>query len=197
VPESCWRGSRGPAVVVTVVAALVLALLAGAVPAQARAIQAARGRYPAAIEPLAGYQPQTTCSPTAKPGVADFSRRLLRAYPTTRSLGIVRACSVGGRSEHKEGRAFDWGVSARSAADRARVAKVVTWLTRADTFGNRFAMARRLGIQYLIWNRKIWGSYSAASGWRKYTGANSHRDHVHISFKRGAGDGTPLVDRCS
>ena len=43
-------------------------------------------------------------------------------------------------------------------------------------------MARRLGIQYLIWNRKIWGSYSAASGWRKYTGANSHRDHVHISF---------------
>jgi hypothetical protein len=181
VPETSAPQRGTPAALATVLL-LVGALLVSAVPAQARAIQAARGRYPAAIEPLAGYQPQTSCSPTAKPGVADFSRRLLRAYPSTRSLGIVRACAVGGRSEHKEGRAFDWGVSARSAADRARVAKMITWLTRADKFGNRFAMARRLGIQYLIWNRRIWGAYAADAGWRKYSGANPHTDHVHISF---------------
>jgi len=180
VPESHRRsGSRA---IAAVVVAVVLALLTSALPAQARAVQAARARYAAPIEPLAAYQPQTTCSPTAKPGVADFSRRLLRAYPSTRSLGIVRACSVGGRSEHKEGRAFDWGVSARSAADRARVAAVVAWLTKTDSYGNRYAMARRLGIQYLIWNHRIWGTYAASSGWRRYSGANPHTDHVHISF---------------
>ena len=43
-------------------------------------------------------------------------------------------------------------------------------------------MARRLGIQYVIWNHKIWGAYSASAGWRKYTGADPHTDHVHISF---------------
>ena len=56
------------------------------------------------------------------------------------------------------------------------------WLVKTDKYGNRYAKARRLGIQYLIWNHKIWGSYSASSGWRKYTGANPHTDHVHISF---------------
>ena len=34
----------------------------------------------------------------------------------------------------------------------------------------------------MIWNHKIWGAYSASAGWRKYTGANPHTDHVHISF---------------
>lgn len=185
MPESHPRsGSRTTtALLIATAISLLATLLGSAVPAQAAAVKAARASYPKAIEPLAQYQAQTTCSPTAKPGVADFAARLLRAYPTTRSLGIVRACSVGGRSEHKEGRAFDWGgLNAARAADRDRVTRFTTWLFKADRYGNRYAMARRLGIQYVIWNRKIWGSYSAGAGWRKYTGANSHRDHVHISF---------------
>ena len=114
--------------------------------------------------------------------MVDLSRRLLRAYPGTRSLGIVRACSVGGRSEHKEGRAFDWGgLRASSAADRAKVNNFTTWLFATDK-DQPPAMARRLGIQYVIWNKRIWGSYNASAGWRPYTGANKHTDHVHISF---------------
>lgn len=160
----------------------VASLLGLAGPAQAGAIAKPRTRYNASIEPLAAYQAQTVCSPRAKAGVWDFSTRLLRRYPTTRSLGIVRACSAGDRSEHKEGRAFDWAVSASDAGDRQRVARVMKWLLKTDRHGNRFAMARRLGIQYMIWNRKIWGSYAADSGWRKYSGASSHSDHVHFSF---------------
>ena len=177
-------GSRTTAALLSSLLAVVLAVttLGTATPADAAAIKTARLRYSAAIEPLAGYQAQMTCSPIAKPGVTDFSRRLLRAFPTTRSLGIVRACSAGGRSEHKEGRAFDWGVTVRSAADRKRVAAVMTWLLKTDRFGNRYAMARRLGIQYMIWNRRIWGSYAADSGWRRYRGASPHTDHVHFSF---------------
>ena len=114
--------------------------------------------------------------------MANFASRLLAAYPTTRSLGIVRSCSAGGLSEHKEGRAFDWGVSAKTPGGRAKAARFLTWLLKKDKYGNEYAMARRLGIQYVIWNRKIWGSYNASRGWRKYTGANPHTDHVHISF---------------
>jgi hypothetical protein len=45
-------------------------------------------------------------------------------------------------------------------------------------------MARRLGVMYIIWNGRIWGSYRAAEGWRSYGGANPHTDHVHFSFSR-------------
>jgi hypothetical protein len=178
-PRSHPRFSARLLIALLLVLAGVLTMVQPASAAPARA----RSWYPRAIEPLARYQPQTTCSPTAKPGVVDLSRRLLRAYPGTRSLGIVRACSVGGRSEHKEGRAFDWGgLRASSAADRAKVHNFTAWLFATDKYGNRRAMARRLGIQYVIWNKRIWGSYNASAGWRPYTGANKHTDHVHISF---------------
>lgn len=185
MPESHPRsGSRTTTALLSTATtlALLVGLLGLAVPSQGAAVKAARLRYAAAIEPLAAYQAQTTCSPRAKPGVTDFAARLLKAYPSTRSLGIVRACSAGARSEHKEGRAFDWAVSARSAGDRAKVTRLLAWLFRSDKYGNEYAMARRLGIQYVIWNRKIWGSYAAGSGWRKYSGSSSHTDHVHFSF---------------
>jgi hypothetical protein len=170
-----------------VVGVLAWALVTGTlvvlapVPAQARVPKSAF-RYTAAIEPLARYVGQTTCSPAPKAGTTAFANMLLRTYPGSRNLGISRSCSVGGRSEHKEGRAFDWGVSVYDASDRASVDALMTWLLKADAYGNRNAMARRLGIQYMIWNRRIWGAYAAGSGWRRYTGANAHTDHVHFSF---------------
>jgi peptidoglycan hydrolase-like protein with peptidoglycan-binding domain len=47
------------------------------------------------------------------------------------------------------------------------------------------ANARRLGIMYMIRDKRIWGAYSASAGWRPYecsgvTGC--HQDHVHFSF---------------
>jgi hypothetical protein len=138
--------------------------------------------YTAPIELYAPYSPQTTCSPTAKPGVVAWRDQLLRTYSWTRSLGIVRGCDVGGRSEHKEGRALDWGVNASSARDAAAVRDVMAWLFASDRYGNRHAMMRRLGIQYIIWNRQIISSYNIGAGWRAYTGASPHTDHVHFSF---------------
>jgi hypothetical protein len=45
--------------------------------------------------------------------------------------------------------------------------QVFNWLFRADPRGRRFAMARRVGVMYIIHNRHIWGSYRAAEGWRR------------------------------
>lgn len=135
------------------------------------------------IDDLAGYDGQSICSPTDKPGVVAFKQRVLAAYPGTGAGGISRACHIGGTSEHKEGRAWDWMVDASDPADRAKADEVIEWLLREDKYGNDHAMARRLGIMYLIWNRRSWSTWG---GWESYctssTGCSPHTDHVHFSF---------------
>jgi hypothetical protein len=130
------------------------------------------------IDAYASYVGQSTCSGTSKPGVVAFKNLVLATYPCTSSGGIVRGCSVGGTSEHKEGRAWDWMVNAPSTA----VDSMLGWLLATDSFGNKHAMARRLGIMYMIWNRKMWRAYRPNDGWQAYTGSNPHTDHVHFSF---------------
>jgi hypothetical protein len=58
----------------------------------------------------------------------------------------------------------------------------MTWLLAPDELGNDGAMARRLGVMYVIWDSRIWRSYQAARGWQPYSGASPHTDHVHLSF---------------
>ncbi|MEU3597441.1 hypothetical protein ABZ714_01695 [Streptomyces sp. NPDC006798] len=132
------------------------------------------------IDDYAAYQGQRTCDPAAKPGVAEFKDLVLATYPSTTNMGISRACGSGGQSEHKEGRAWDWGVSAATQAGIAN--EVLDWLLATDRHGNRHALARRLGIMYIIWNRRIWEAYRADRGWTAYSGPNPHTDHVHLSF---------------
>jgi hypothetical protein len=134
------------------------------------------------IEGYARYEPQTTCDPTPKPGTVALRNLLLSRYPNTQSFGISRACDVGGVSEHKEGRAFDWGANVNSAAQRASVDSFLAALFATDSYGHKDALARRLGVMYVIWNQQIWGAYNADAGWRPYSGDSPHTDHVHISL---------------
>jgi len=154
------------------------------------AVPTAPVRLPVAIEGFATYQKQTKCSPTAKPGTVKLKNILLKTYPGTRNLGISRSCSAGGVSEHKEGRALDWGVKVWVPSEKAKAQAFLTWLLKTDSRGRKAANARRLGVMYVIWNKKIWGAYAANSGWRTYNGSNPHRDHVHISLSRAGGAGT-------
>jgi hypothetical protein len=85
---------------------------------------------------------------------------------------------VGGKSEHKEGRAWDWGIQYPHPAADA----LLNWLLAPDQHGNQHAMARRFGIMYMIWNYKIWKAYQPEKGWQTYTGSSPHTDHVHFSF---------------
>jgi hypothetical protein len=142
-----------------------------------------------AIEGLAAYEPQRTCDGTAKPGTLALRNLLLKDSPGTRNLGIVRGCSIGGRSEHKEGRAFDWGVSALRTVEKADADAFVTKVLATDEHGNRFALARRMGVMYMIWNQRIWSAYRAADGWRPYHGASPHKDHVHLSLSWAGAQG--------
>jgi hypothetical protein len=134
------------------------------------------------IEALAPYQGQTHCDAVAQPGVAAFRDLVLKSYPGTGDSGIVRACHVGGASEHKDGRAWDWRVNTANAAQVEQVEDLMTWLLATDDHDNTLSMARRLGVMYMIWDSRIWKSYQADKGWQPYTGASPHTDHVHFSF---------------
>ncbi len=138
------------------------------------------GGFSRGVEGYTSYVGQSTCDPSAKSGVTAFKDLLLATYPCTASYGIVRACNVGGTSEHKEGRAFDWGVSAFTQKHVAD--SLIQWLLATDAQGNKHAMARRLGIMYMVWNKQIWRSYRSPDAWSAYTGSNPHTDHVHFSF---------------
>ena len=43
-------------------------------------------------------------------------------------------------------------------------------------------MAKRFGINYIIWNRQMWRAYDPGRGWAPYYGVSPHTDHIHFSF---------------
>jgi peptidoglycan hydrolase-like protein with peptidoglycan-binding domain len=136
---------------------------------------------PREIDPAPEYQPQTGCAAKAMPGIVRLRALALTTYGRGGSSPATpRACTDGGTSEHKDGRAWDWMVSVSNQADRAAAADFLSWLTGPGPSGQKGEMAARLGVMYVIYNHKIWAGYSP--GWRLYTGADPHTSHVHISL---------------
>ena len=179
----------------------VVALVTAALPALAMPSQAATPvptptspfTYTAAIEDPAAYDGQTICSPAPKPGTLKLRSLLLTTYGPA-SADISRPCSQGGQSEHKEGRAIDWMLSYNVPAERVKVQAFLAWLLAPDKFGNKAAMARRLGVMYMGWDNMFWRSYGQM-GWGDLKGCSTdpalkassydtfcHRNHLHISL---------------
>lgn len=150
-------------------------------------------KFGPAIDDYAEYDGASKCDPDAEPGVVAFQRLVLDAYPGTGAGSISRACSGEATSEHHEGRAWDWGVNASNPSDKRKAEAVIDWLLAEDRFGNDDAMARRVGLMYMIWDRRIWFT---GGGWSVYCvqrrrgcvdpddggERHPHTDHVHFSF---------------
>ncbi len=122
----------------------------------------------------------TTCSSVVQPGVLVVRDLLKRTYPTNPSFGLLRTCSSTSRSGHEEGRALDWMVDARVPAQKALADAFIGWLLATDKYGNPHAMARRLGVMYLIYNNWAWRAYDPSN--HANPSSNSHVDHIHLSF---------------
>jgi hypothetical protein len=109
--------------------------------------------------------------------------------------GIMR-CERWGKgraSLHAEGRAIDWHLDVHSAADKREATRIINLLLAPDRAGNLHALARRMGVQEIIWNCRSWYSgsqslrpYSACydeSGKRKkIDDTTAHRDHIHFGM---------------
>lgn len=66
-------------------------------------------------------------------------------------------------------------------------------LLATDKAGHQAANARRLGLMFVTWNRRILGTYRLNDGWRPYecTGVTGcHQNHVHFSFSWAGASGS-------
>jgi hypothetical protein len=106
--------------------------------------------------------------------------------------GIVR-CEKWGPNEysvHAEGRAIDWHLDARKPAQRRAAMRLIDTLLATDQNGNPHALARRIGVQGLIFDCRSWWSGMDKMGTYSYCEQNhgqldptqAHRNHVHIEL---------------
>ncbi len=182
--------ARRPLLLAIAVLAAVHAMMPGPPPVSWPA--AAAAVYP--LEDFAPYQPATRCVRRAQPGTVMLARYLVRRHgggtgPITRRCG-------GSRSEHTEGRAFDWTNDATTRAGRQRVAGFLREVLAAGPSGERAVVARRMGIMYVIWNDRMfpaWNQFrpepyrsSSCRSLKRCSPTLRHRDHVHISLTRQA-----------
>ncbi len=92
--------------------------------------------------------------------------------------GNCRAVRGGGtRSIHSEGRALDVAMPTTGGRGSKAGHSLVQTL-RAD--------AAALGIQCIIYDRRIWSARSPGKNGRAYGGVNPHYDHLHIELTRSA-----------
>jgi hypothetical protein len=71
--------------------------------------------------------------------------------------------------DHSWGKALDNMTSAFTPRGKSIGDAVASWF---------IANPRAWGTKYVIWNRRI----TSGGGWRGYSGASAHTDHVHVSF---------------
>lgn len=123
---------------------------------------------------FASWAPASRCTGSATPGCKALMAGVLEYEPRAKNLGIYNCRNVRGGSTtslHGEGRAIDIGLP----MEDGRPTEVGMTLMR-ELLDN----ADKLGIQALIYNRKI---YSAKSpNGRDYNGVNPHYDHIHVEL---------------
>ena len=148
------------------------------------------------------YDPATHCSPKAKPGVVKL-QRWLEENVRGAFWGSYR-CEKWGRREaslHSENRAIDWHLDASAPADRRAARQLIDLLLATDSAGNAQALARRMGVEELIWDCAYWAAgmtefrpYSPCYGKRgrlrkRMNVTVAHRDHVHIGVTKAGAAG--------
>jgi len=132
---------------------------------------------------------QSACASRVPAGMARFVNEWLLPAFGTRRHGILACRSITGgqkKSLHAEGRAVDYYLDASDPADLAVAAAIIDQLLAADAAGVPDALVRRLGVQEIIWNRRIWSTPKdrGRAMTRMYEGSNPHIDHIHIGLHR-------------
>ena len=150
------------------------------------------------VDDYARYEPQTGCSKQPKPGTTALGVYLVATYGGSGGA-VNRPCAGSGASEHKDGRAIDWVLDADDPVDRRRAKEFLAAAFATDAEGNPHALARRMGIMYVIWSDRYYAAYnqfqeesylsSSCRNKRKCSKTLRHRDHMHISLSRAGGRG--------
>jgi hypothetical protein len=182
------------AVAVALLAVLALAPPASAVsPARATANPADR----LASQPLdpERYDRSRRCTSRPRAGTLSLQAWLQRNARGT-SWGIMRCerLSAGSFSLHADGRALDWHLDVQIPADRREARRLIALMLAPDRVGAPHALARRMGLQEIIWDCRSW--WAGTEGMRTYSvclngngdlrrridPTTAHRDHIHFGL---------------
>ncbi len=148
----------------------------------------------------AHYDAATKCSKATKPGMKKFVA-WLQANAKGQFWGSYRCekWGKGSASLHAENRAIDWHLDVTDPADRREAKRLVELLLAPDVMGNPQALARRMGVEEVIWDCGYWAA--GMTEFRPYGPCHdrkgrlraqvdpttAHRDHVHFGLtRRGA-----------
>jgi hypothetical protein len=148
------------------------------------------------------YDRATRCLKHPRPGVVAFTTWLGR-WARGVSWGTYRCEKWGKKSAslHAENRALDWHLNAYSKSDKREARRIITMLLAPDRAGNPHALARRLGVQEIIWDCSYWGAGSEEFGRyspcyskrgklrRRVNKTIAHRDHIHFGFTKAGANG--------
>jgi hypothetical protein len=143
------------------------------------------------------YDPATHCSTATRPGMVALVAWLGRNARGT-NWGTYRCEKWGPReaSLHAENRAVDWHLDVRNPADRAAGRDLIEMLLAPDRLGTPHALARRMGVEEIIWDCSYWGAgmddfkpYSPCfnkNGERRkrVDPTVGHLDHLHIGMSK-------------
>ena len=192
---------------------LVLPASAGAMVDLSAGLTPVRGNPADALSSLpieaSTYDRATRCVNVRRPGMVRLVK-WMTASAKGAAWGTYR-CETWGKdsaSLHAEGRALDWHLDVAVPAEKREAERVIRLLLAPDRAGNAQALARRMGVEEIIWDCGYWQAgmrefkrYSpclAKSGeWRRKVDKTiAHRDHLHIGMtKRGAAGKTSFWTR--
>jgi hypothetical protein len=148
------------------------------------------------------YDAATRCKKRRSPGIVAMT-----AWLGENSRGVFWGsyrCEVWGKNSaslHAENRAIDWHLDVAVKADRKAADKLIRLLLAPDLAGNPQALARRMGVEELIWDCGYWGAgmtnfkpYSVCftkkgKPRRNVNKTTAHRDHVHIGMTKAGAKG--------
>lgn len=126
-----------------------------------------------------------SCTDGALPGPLRLAK-LIEARWQTGSVRLGYSCvqsRPGVTDFHGEGRALDWALDSAVPSQLAVGDALVAWLLAGDSAGNRYAQARRMGLQEVAWNGRVWTSSRWRDGMRAISSdREQRRQWVHIAF---------------
>jgi len=121
-------------------------------------------------------QAWASASRTVKPHTLHVIKLITGMYPQIKTVYTLRA---GSRGDHGYGRAADFMIPKY----RSKSSVVMGWAIAHYLQSH----ARELGVQYIIYQQKIWNISRASEGWRRMGGRGNdtanHYDHVHVSMR--------------
>ena len=137
------------------------------------------------------------CAKGPQPGAVALESWIGRHF-SGESWGIFNCRHVEDTSQwslHAEGRALDWRLDAAIPREKAAADRLIRRLLAPDGKGRPFALARRMGVQELVFNCRIWEADGL--GLSRYKRCRhrphgrkrkpihrtiEHLDHVHIGL---------------